>query len=919
MKILNLFTKLESKKPVSIFSLDILDKMIVTACTNGDVDLYKNEDKLYKTVKKHAGSVLCVRFNPKGNFIASCGDDGTVIIYDLELQAIFSCKFHNGDVTNVLWTDKYLISVGHDGFIIFYDNQNFKVLSKIKSHENKITGVAASRKNNFICTQGDDGLTLYKNNVIYKKIPPNEGIILESFFSRMSWSPDGLIFSCGLSFNQKMNSIEIYNIEMESKYSLLGHVAPCEVTSFNPNTFTTDSKQYFILAVGSQDLSISLWTTLSPYPFLLVKNVCELPILDLTWSSDGSSFYFCAYDGKVGKLEFNLLELGNISNLDNKIENSDLFITLMNAESYDSKVQRLIYPRHIKEKSENYRPNINNDAKMSKNKDFIGPRRPADPNHPMYKDQGNIIDYMNRPKKELKEEMKNVSDSSHKYKEENKYIIEENKDNMARRKKTTKKETVNNETTNNETVNNDNIVPTDESIIRTIVDSVRIIEENQNTTEAETNTLGVETNINTPTLQDNTVDTTNNNVETNNNMQTNIVETNNNEQANNNVEINDTRRVTFEETNNTVESTINTPVVNIVRNNTQEETELTPAEQARINDQIRNPALRLRDVRDVVNEEERVAEEQRQAAAQRQEAATQARVVRKRSIRPVATPDKNEMTQISMFNIKEQVKIENGKIEEYSKEFGDYTVELNPEKNKLTIKRFSYDFFEIHGDFKFLCASKKYICVYTTDIEIYSLKTGTLVAPLIGSGNVLYMDIYRDKVLFLNGDGSIIIFDIKNNKIKTTRVPRYDTILKIKFSKLYNVICHYKDCSYVLDKPTNLWYLLRKEWNDVHTKKTDYNNTIDETLKRLENSFMINFKIKRHDKLKEIARKMVKQLKNLEMTDHLENIYSNIFKGLVQLGHKKFTYNCMKKLGKNLNLQYFCNKIYLLLLDSKKT
>ncbi|KCZ74695.1 hypothetical protein H311_04337, partial [Anncaliia algerae PRA109] len=59
---------------------------------------------------------------------------------------------------------------------------------------------------------------------------------------------------------------------------------------------------YYVLAVSSQDRSISMWTSLRNVPFLLLKGVSDSPVLDMKWVKN--DLYFCTYSGKVVQLSF---------------------------------------------------------------------------------------------------------------------------------------------------------------------------------------------------------------------------------------------------------------------------------------------------------------------------------------------------------------------------------------------------------------------------------------------------------------------------------------------------------------------------------------------------------------------------------------------------------------------------------------
>ncbi|KAK6089333.1 hypothetical protein P3W45_001656 [Vairimorpha bombi] len=843
MKIYKILSKTESKNTLPIFSIDTYERMLITSSTNGDVDLYKDEEVIYKSVKKHNGAVLCVRFDLCGTRIASCGDDGTVIIYDNELNVLNYFKNHTGDVTNVLWTDKYLASVGHDGFVVFYDNKDYKLIVKIKAHESKITGISSNKKNDYICTQGEDGIILYKGHVIYKKIPPKEGVILESFFSRMSWSPDGLLFSSGLSFNQKVNSVEIYNIEMENKYSLLGHVAPCEATAFNPKIFTLD-KQFMILAVGSQDLSISLWTTLSPYPFLLIKNASDLPILDLKWNEEGTVLYFCSYDGTVKKLEFDLNELGNLATKECKIENSELFLSLLNAELYDSKIHNLLTQNE-----------------MTKNKLFTQNEMTKNNLHPINEMTKNNLHPINEMTK----------NNLHPINEMTKNNLHRNNFQVPPKSSLQNINGYMNGVYDNHLILKDlcGMIPSNQISLDHIKNNVQKAglyhQPSQIFNNSNHNTHLTDMSLSTP------------------------------EKLQKIKEMGLKSAPDIKHPNASVEETFNLPKRMISPDGWSDRPSINPPSIKKCNevsDQIPQLSKSLL----------------KQDTTSISDIKSTTKSVKRKTVRPVLIDDnerKDVAKEVLMFNFKQSVKIENGKIEEFYKDFGDYTIELNSDKTILSIKRAKKEFFDIYGSFNFISASKKYIAVYTTNIEVYNLKTGTLICPFIGSSSVIYMDIYKENLLFLEGDGTVSIFNIKTKNLIQTRIPKYDTVIKIKFSRVYFVICEYRDTSYILDKNTRLWYLLRKDWNDRETSNTDITNTIDESLMKLENKFLVNLINKRHSKLKRITRKMVNILLDMKLTDQLENKFKKIFIDLINLGHKKFVIKCLEKLSKNFNLQYF--------------
>lgn len=313
MRIETLETQHVGKRKIPIFSIDISSKdEVATAGGDGKVVVWNTE----QVFQQHTGAVLCVRFNIKGTLLASASDDKTINIYRREEQFSFVRKLshHKSDVVGLGWTQDHLLSAGCDGIINFYETKNFGVTKKIRETL-FLKGLAVDPLCRQFCVQYDKGIQIY--NISGQLTAKNEkifqGNVLESFFSRMSFSRDSKFLAVGLSFNNKANSVEILDTNLKRMYSLMGHVAPTEVVAFNPNIFKKDER-YYVIAVASQDRSVSLWCSCNHRPFVLLKNIVKAPVLDMCWSKQGDILLMCTYDGEVKRLQFLKDELGKICN-----------------------------------------------------------------------------------------------------------------------------------------------------------------------------------------------------------------------------------------------------------------------------------------------------------------------------------------------------------------------------------------------------------------------------------------------------------------------------------------------------------------------------------------------------------------------------------------------------------------------------
>ncbi|EOB11317.1 histone transcription regulator [Nosema bombycis CQ1] len=746
MKISKIKLNGKVKNHKSIFSIDLFGDNLVSSSISGDISLYNDQVCVYELLKNILVLLVCTIFSRWKKYCVSY-DDGNVLIYDLEGEIKYTHKSHTGDVSGLVYTDSYLVSVGYDGFVIFYSVDGSKVVKKIKSHNEKITGVAYSKANKLMVTQGSDALILYSGMTIINKVETPSGVVLENFFSRMDWSQNGELLACGLMFNNKTNTAEIFDKNLNSIQSFVGHVAPIEVVAFNPNTYFMN-KPYHIIVLASQDNSISLWNTQKPFPFLLLKNVVNMPILDMKWNDKGNILYFCSYDGLINKLEFNENELGDVSRREMPTEDGDLFLTTENVRLYTEEQNREFDKKIMK-------------IKMVK--------------------------------------------------------------------------TTNKKVGGDEKVINDNV---DGSL-----------------------TEGVK-----------------------------------------HLEISHEEKV----------DTHNTPKLNQPISEDRNQPVLKPDSQQPLNQPSQQPLIHSppqplnQPIAQTTNQDLNKPPVQSSQISSSQPLTPQTK--RKRIV-PTLLDDKTTFgsDKLFIFNYKKST-LDTPFLEEFSRRFGDFEINLNKERSCLSVTRDASLFYKIHGEIKVICASSKYLCVYSDVFKIYESRTGNLLFPAIGTVGICFIDIMKDKILYLEIDGRLTIID--KQTVTTTTIPSSGELLSVNFSKNYFIICKFKDHEYFLDKSTGLWYLKKKEWNTPDTTDTDYTNTIDETLDKLENDFLIFKTAKNHQKMKSVVKKFIKKIGHMNSVQEVvENKLRRFLGDLNKMGQTKFVLKILGSLNKKFNLQYFVNDL----------
>ncbi|CAO3615348.1 unnamed protein product [Cunninghamella blakesleeana] len=317
----------------------------------------KNPDchKLLCTMTLHSGAVLCVRWSKDGRYLASSSDnDNVIIIWELDDEAGTGSVFgssdvnhetwraskylrgHDSDVQDLAWShnNQYLASCGVDGFIIIWDTRTFDQVHKIDQHTGFVKGITWDPVGKYLASQSDD-----KKTKIWRTSDWQEETNIEdpfynapgtTFFSRLSWSPEGANIATANAANG-MNCVSaiISRDKWDSDFSLVGHELPVEVTAFNPKLFyvldenddegedeesdkddvimenglKSDKKSKEVLAnvcaLGGQDWGVSIWITRRTRPLCVAKNVFENIVYDLAWTPDGQNLFACSQDGTV--------------------------------------------------------------------------------------------------------------------------------------------------------------------------------------------------------------------------------------------------------------------------------------------------------------------------------------------------------------------------------------------------------------------------------------------------------------------------------------------------------------------------------------------------------------------------------------------------------------------------------------------
>lgn len=228
---------------------------------------------------------------------------------------VFRLTEHTSDVAGLEWSPdgRWLASCGLDGSIIIWDVQGgFKFVTRLEGHKGFVKGLAWDPLGVFLVSQSDDHSMIvwrcqdWQLETQLKK-PFDQGHE-ETFFRRPSWSPDGQFIAAANAVNGRQPVISLISRDQwKSEVAFVGHLLAVEVARFSPFLYNRPGaaeKPGYLCAAGSQDCNTSIWTDTNSKPLAVLTDLFEHAVMDLEWLPDGLSMIVAAYDGTIAKVIF---------------------------------------------------------------------------------------------------------------------------------------------------------------------------------------------------------------------------------------------------------------------------------------------------------------------------------------------------------------------------------------------------------------------------------------------------------------------------------------------------------------------------------------------------------------------------------------------------------------------------------------
>uniref|UniRef100_A0A671X8M7 Protein HIRA n=1 Tax=Sparus aurata TaxID=8175 RepID=A0A671X8M7_SPAAU len=271
----------------------------------------KNENipKMLCQMDNHLACVNCVRWSNNGLYLASGGDDKLVMVWKraafIGPSTVFGsssklanveqwrCKQHWEPLTNVMdvaWSphDVWLASCSVDNTIVIWNARKFP-----------------GRRN---------------RNQSVPSLFTNKGFI--HFLSSLPY-----LVSAHAMNNSGPTAQIVERDGWKTNMDFVGHRKAVTVVKFNPKIFKKKQKNgsspkpscpYCCCAVGSKDRSLSVWLTSLKRPLVVIHDLFDKSIMDISWTLTGLGMLVCSMDGTVAYLDFSLDELGDPLNEEEK-------------------------------------------------------------------------------------------------------------------------------------------------------------------------------------------------------------------------------------------------------------------------------------------------------------------------------------------------------------------------------------------------------------------------------------------------------------------------------------------------------------------------------------------------------------------------------------------------------------------------
>lgn len=309
-----------------------------------------------------------VRFNGDGTRLASAGDDGTVIVWSLAPQVVkefgedddikeswaaqIVLRSGVSEIYDICWSPcgGYIASGSMDHVVRVFDVSLGRLVDQIDNHSHYVQGISWDPLNRYLVSQSADrcvnvhtvptpalplallhklmrlDLPISANGSEYKSCLLYHSETLQSFFRRLTFSPDGSLLLTPLGLYKDENGEETNTVFVYIRGGLNRPIAqlpglkkPAIAVAFCPVMYKLSGESVIKLpyvmrfAVATQD-SIVIYDTATLQPLGMVSNLHYSTITDLAWHPNGRILMASSADGFCSVVELTEVPEPHVAN-----------------------------------------------------------------------------------------------------------------------------------------------------------------------------------------------------------------------------------------------------------------------------------------------------------------------------------------------------------------------------------------------------------------------------------------------------------------------------------------------------------------------------------------------------------------------------------------------------------------------------
>ena len=235
--------------------------------------------KEFNRFQGHDGSIPSVSFSPDGKFLASGGDDGKVILWDLhgnklrEFHNEHQERAHRGIVRSISFSPngQQLATIGDDESVRLWNLED-KQIVELKGHQGRVWSVSFTPNGKLLATAGNDDFIRLWNLQSHQEMAKFRTHQIQVL--RISFSPDGQ----QLATAGQDGTVRLWNLQGQKLAELKGHKGRVWGISFSPNGK--------FLATAGQDGTARLWNLQSRQQLAELKEH-QGTVWSISFSPDG--------------------------------------------------------------------------------------------------------------------------------------------------------------------------------------------------------------------------------------------------------------------------------------------------------------------------------------------------------------------------------------------------------------------------------------------------------------------------------------------------------------------------------------------------------------------------------------------------------------------------------------------------------